>query len=865
MLRELLAHQLKIAQKRYFQGSEATWTDLTERVFNTVMVQELDELKAIKSTVGEAGHVAIERDVMRGEELANILGTARMLLDERKFLFNTPTWINAGMPGARTLSACFVGELHDDMLGKGGILDASYWFGAVQKFGGGTGIDLSEIRPKGEPIKSTHGKACGPLMVLKYLASTSQMITQGGARDGANMAVMSVYHKDITEFVGCKQKEAKYLLELPLQVAQQHVDAGLWKMEEGQDYIEYCRKTGVYQLFNVSVAVDAKFMRAIGDYMREDIEDPFDSKWQGSSWREMLPCGLAIYELWELIVDMAWSSGDPGLLFMERAQEFARFHSIYIPHATNPCGEQFLPEHGSCNLGSIDLAKYVDDNWGSEGWYERVSWTTLAHDIKICVRMLDNVVEINKHPVKEIEERNNQERRIGLGVMGWADVLFKLRIPYDSDLALEVAEVFAKFFKEHAHQASVDLAGERGAFPLFAEVNDATRERPLDLTKIDLDDVAEPVMPKRPRRNATVTTVAPTGTISLMAGCSSGIEPHFMLGYEHQGLKEHGGLGYIWASDTLRLLYLSNEGVTKGEWGCPEEFETHIREWAGWAPANEIPIGYHIKHQAVWQKYVDNSISKTLNLPNNASRDAVAGTYLMSYEAGTKGSTVYRDGCKPFQVLNAPKPKEKEMSKPEPFDELQDQAETWVRDNPSPVNMPSLRTELVQPGERTRRKRDEIAHGVTIKIKTSDGSLYVTINRGVRDEPFEVFATVGKAGAKAAAYTEAIGRLISMALQYNIPLDAIKKELRGIAGGEPYGMGPRRVLSVPDGIAIAIEKFLDYENATDTVEELIEQSPVVHVTQGSLVDACPDCGASLFREEGCSGGKCIACGFAKCQ
>lgn len=846
---KLLPHQQKIGDKRYFQLEEKTWPDLIERVWPAVMKPDFDLLEEKSSVADEA-----EQERLR-TTLGKMLIDCKDLLLERKFLFNTPTWINAGLPGARTLSACFVGELKDSMLGPGGILDCSTWFGTVQKFGGGTGIDLTPLRPKGTPINSTHGKACGPLMVLKYLAATSQMITQGGARDGANMAVMSVYHEDIVEFIKCKAIESKYLLELPLEVAQQKVDAGEWTFEAGQTYIEYCKKMGVFQLFNVSVAIDDEFMSFVQDYVAYGL-DP-EGAWETDpSWEKKLPCGKSIAEIWDMIVEQAHASGDPGLLFIERAQRLAIFHSPYIPSATNPCGEQWLPDDGSCNLGSIDLAKFVVNQptiLDPPAYLMSIDWIALEECIKLSVRMLDNVVSVNKHPVDKIGKVNEEERRIGLGIMGWADLLFKLKIPYNSDEALKLAETVASFFQKTAHQASVNLAVERGPFPLWDQVEKFCQQ-------------SDSPMPSEPRRNATVTTVAPTGTISLMAGCSSGIEPHFMLGYEHSGLAEHGGLGYIWASDTLREEYenflqrddivLSNE---------PDHlklvmFEEHIRYTHGWKPANEISIEYHVYHQAIWQKHIDNSISKTLNLANNATVFQVAQTYLLSYSQGCKGSTVYRDGCKPFQPLNASKVPTEEI-----VDSSLDSSPTQADIEREMKSIDMTYLETVTPGERIKKKRDKIAHGVTIKEKTGDGSLYVTINRGFRDEPFELFATVGKAGGKAAAYTEAIGRLISMALQYNIPIEEIKKELRGISAGDPVGFGPERILSVPDGIGKAIEEFLDYEQGEAEDIEVIESAPIASTVQYGLVDACPECGAQLFRQAGCSGGTCLACGYAKCQ
>lgn len=843
-MNDLQPHQEKIAKKKYFRPGENTWVDLVERVYQAVMKPDIDQFNTLQQDSFEK--------ILKGNELRAI----KQILLNREFLFNTPTWINAGLEGKRTLSACFVGELHDTMLGPGGILDCSRWFGAVQKYGGGTGIDLSEIRPKGSIVQSTHGSACGPVMVLKYLATTSQMITQGGARDGANMAVMSVYHPDLIEFIECKSKESKYLLELPRELAQQKIDNKEWTLQEAEEYIEYCRRAGVFQLFNVSVAVDRAFMQAVEAY---ETHQP-DGAIVGLSeldptapWNEGLPCKKTILQVWNLIIDQAWRSGDPGLLFIDRAQEFAKLHSPYIPHSTNPCGEQWLPEHGSCNLGSIDLAKFVI--YGS-GYEPTIDWNGLGACIKHSVKLLDNVVSVNQHAVPQIEKVNLEERRIGLGIMGWADMLFKMRIPYDSEQALQLLENVAKVFKTISHNASVELAEKSGEFPLYSQVKDIVAQ-PDEYAIFDA-----PIMPDKPRRNATVTTVAPTGTISLMAGCSSGIEPHFLLKYEHAGLREQGGLGLIWASDTLKEAFEINFGAGAGRWADPDQFEKIIREDRGWKPANEIGIEWHIKHQALWQKYIDNSISKTLNIPNSATRADIRKTYLLSWKSGCKGSTVYRDGCKPFQVLNAPKAQDKTIVDQKPAQSVPGAIQIkddWL-DNKS-------NTQVIA-GIPLKRKRNELVPGVTVKIKTSDGSLYVTINRGIRDEPFEVFATVGKAGGKAHAYTEAIGRLISLALQYNIPCEDVIKELRGISSGDPVGFGEARVLSVPDGIGQALQKFLDYENFGEPESVMLERD-MLQITSDlipsqRLVDACPECGADLFKEEGCSGGKCIVCGYSKC-
>ena len=776
-------HQLKIAKTRFFAPGETTWSEVAKRVANHVSGNNKNKYERYYN-----------------------------LINECLFLPNSPTLINAGLEGQRTLSACFVRDIDDTMPD---ILAASTWMGMVQKFGGGTGFDLSQIRSRGTNIQSTHGKACGPIAVLKYLAATSQMITQGGVRDGANMAVMSVYHPDILSFITMKSKESKYMLEIPMKFAQQMLDTKEWNDTEAQEYIEYCRLNGLFQLFNASVAVDTPFMEVAAAYENG-----------GDINAGLLPCGKSIPQVWRLITEQAWTSGDPGILFIDQAREHAKFHSPLPINACNPCGEQYLPSNGSCNLGSIDLSKFVLTQTDYNIVFNYEKFKKAIHD---SVEFLDDVVSVNRHPIKEIEEVNTAERRIGLGVMGWSDLLLKVQIPYDSDEALDLCSKIGNFFNTEAHRKSEILALELNEFPLFSQI--------------------EGYESMTPRRNATVTTIAPTGTISLMAGCSSGIEPHFSVGYEHKGLREQGGLGYIFASSTIEDMFNEGHGSTTGEWGSIEEFEEVLRKEYKWKPANEISVEWHIHHQARWQSNIDNSISKTLNLPNSATVQDIAKSYLMAWQSGCKGSTVYRDGCKPFQVLNT-KAKTNESTS----------------NNGDRVDIRPRNEDRIHTGRRIQRKRPDIVHGVTIKVKTNDGSLYVTINRGIRDEPFELFATVGKAGGKAHAYTEGIGRLISLLLQYNVPEREIISNLRGISAGDPVGFGNGRVLSVPDGIGKALEIFLESESTEETLVKDVEEerNRYENAPIELLVDACPECGGNLIKEDGCSGGKCFACGYSRC-
>jgi ribonucleoside-diphosphate reductase alpha chain len=772
------------------------------------------------------------------------------LLVDGLFSPNTPTWINAGRDIKGSLSACFVYNIEDTMVS---ILDSSRWMGMVQKFGGGTGFDLSQLRARGVKIKSTHGKACGPIAVLKYLAATSQMVTQGGVRDGANMAVLSVYHPDVIDFIKLKGRESKFMLEIPREYAQSKIDKGEWTIAEGEDYIEYCRLNGLYQLFNVSIAVDRQFMDsvmscanllALGKKL-----DPFQD------WK--LPCGKTVMETWEIIVQQAWASGDPGILFMDRAKEMGLAHSPLEIRATNPCGEQFLPHNGSCNLGSINLAKFVLSNTSSGE--VGIDWDDFKRVIHLSVRFLDNVVEINHHADPGIDEVNRNERRIGLGIMGWADMLFALRIPYASEEAIDVLHKVGEFFRQEAHHASVDLAVEKGAFPLWEQSRKANAD-------------SGNMMPVRSRRNATVTTIAPTGTISIAAGCSSGIEPHFLMAYEHKGLKESGGLGLIWASDTLKEFCDKPGDFSGGSW--LDFYEESIRGM-GWEPANEIPIEWHIQHQSIWQEYIDNSISKTLNLPNSATKEQISKAYLLAYTSGCKGSTVYRDGCKPFQPLNAPQDSKKLRSESMLKDLGQSLGEAAVKHGAiltGPVEVEV--THVLSHVPPTKAKRPRWVTSETAKIETAEGDLYITITKDDRGMPFEIFAGLGKSGTSTSAGVEALCRTISLGLRYGIQPVEYVRQLRGIKSIQ-HGMGPSAIFSIPDAIGQMLEEYMvrtfgeewaaeDGWTSQAREAEPAHAVPAEPLPKTQISEACPKCGAQLYMVEGCHGGTCFACGYSKC-
>lgn len=789
----------KILQLRYYDktSGESSWEAICNRV-----------AKYIASAESE-----------HQEEWANRFFD---LIYDRYFSPNTPTWINAGVDGKGSLSACFVLPLEDNMES---ILECSRLFGMVQKHGGGTGVSLSKLRAKGAPIKTTHGKACGPIAVLRYLAATSQMITQGGARQGANMAVLDVYHPDIMEFINIKSQENKYLLQEAKQHAENMVQQGKWDTEEAQEYIEYCRNTGVFQLFNVSVAVDDEFMEGVKQYYlikRDNIENNFE-------WNKVLPCGENISTVWDAIVNMAWSSGDPGILFIDRARAINKYHTIYELNATNPCGEQYLPDYSSCNLGSIDLGKFVEDG--------EINYARLHDVIYESVRFLDNVVEINKHADPEIDRVNREERRIGLGIMGWADMLLKLKIPYDSQEAIDILNAVGMYFRDMAHEASVQLAKEKGPFKFWKQVQ-----------------VDEEIIPKF-RRNATVTTIAPTGTISLLAGCSGGIEPHFSAGYEHQGMREHGGLGYIFASEVIMGIaqadpYLMSLLEAGEYYEFTQKIEERLRTEFNWKPANEIDVNWHIKHQGSWQQYIDNSISKTINLKNSATERDVESAYIQAWELGCKGCTIYRDGCKPEQVLNIVK-------------------ETVTTSEPEIVPIPEDNSDGVVRIVK-RKPRPRIVPGQTYRVETAEGDVYITINYDEREMPYELFIRAGQVGTNTTGYLDAIAKLISEMLRSGIHPYRIVKQLRGIKTN-PYGLGLARILSTPDAIGKTIEEYMTNTFSEEWAIEFGWNGTVIngHGSYDSKAELfqdtklCPNCGNEIVVVGGCD--TCYTCGYSKCQ
>ena len=666
-----------------------------------------------------------------------------------EFLPNSPTLMNAGT-GAGTLSACFVLPLTDSMEG---IMKAAHDAAMVQKFGGGTGFSLSEIRPTGTPIATTHGKACGPIAVLNHLSSVSTLVTQGGKRDGANMAVMDVHHPNILDFIECKTIE------------------------------------GQIHNFNISVGASDEFMEAVKngtDYALYVKSNPADEK------SERVEAGrLDARKVFEKIVHGAWLNGEPGMIFLDEVNRNSPVKHVGMITATNPCGEQPLLPNESCNLGSIDVAKFIKD---SDGTVE-IDWKKLSKTIRLTTRFLDNVIDANKYAIPEIEEMNLGTRKLGLGVMGFADLLVKLGVAYDSDEGVEIGRKIMAFFKEESDNESRDLAIERGPFPKW--------------TGSEMEKRGE-----EPLRNACRLTVAPTGTISMIAGASSGIEPIFSLAYRKHNILEGETLFYvdknfenicryenIYSEDLME--YLSDGGSLLDRDDVPESVKNLFHTAADISPTS------HVLMQSAFQESTDAGISKTINFPNEATIEDVENAYMLAWETKCKGITVYRSGSRQVEVLTSGH----DTSNDKTRDDLNGESSNDELDNILPQKSVN--------GYITPMDRPQELYGITSRVKTGRGNLYVTINMA-GEKPFEIFTTHGKAGGNDAAMAEAVSRVSSLCLRSGLDPKEIIEQLRGITDIPAWDEG-NLVRSVPDALAMVLDKVVT-NKSSNVISEATQKS-----------------------------------------
>ncbi|PYM83520.1 MAG: adenosylcobalamin-dependent ribonucleoside-diphosphate reductase [Candidatus Rokuibacteriota bacterium] len=657
------------------------------------------------------------------------------------FIPNSPTLMNAGKGNGLQYSACYVLPVGDSMEE---IFDSVKAAAIIHKSGGGTGFAFSRLRPKDDIVSSTGGRASGPVSFLRVFNGATEAVKQGGTRRGANMGILKVDHPDILEFIDCK------------------LDGGITN-------------------FNISVAATDTFMEALARGEEYDLINPHTKKVVGR---------LSAKEVFDRMVSAAWRTGDPGMVFIDRinASPANPTPDLGQVEATNPCGEQPLLPNEACNLGSLNVSKFARP--GDDG-EQSIDWDEMERVVRLAVRFLDDVIEMNPYPLPVIDETVKSNRRIGLGIMGWADLLFIMGIPYDGPEAIELAERLMSFVKDKAHDQCAKLAEERGPFPNWS--------------KSIYKDV-------RPMRNSTVTTIAPTGTISMIAGCSSGIEPIFALAFQHRVKQPDGERVLTFVNETFEAIAkergfysdalkeeIAKRGSLHGIPGLPENAANVFKT------SHDIPFEWHVRHQAAFQRYTDNGVSKTINLPND---------------------------CKGEQVLNVGLGKK----------------------DKSPAQLPTAGQQVIRP-------RPHSLAGKTYRKETPIGTAFITVNETEDGEPFEVFVQVGKGGSDTMAVAEALGRLISLTLRLPSPLtpqrrlEEVISQLSRIGGAQPMGFGAGKVLSLPDALGRTLAEHIGQIKAPGSPSDTNERR--------RIGDLCKECGQATFvYEEGCK--KCLSCGFNEC-
>lgn len=671
------------------------------------------------------------------------------MMTQLEFLPNSPTLMNAGRELGQ-LSACFVLPVGDSMEE---IFDAVKFTALIHKSGGGTGFSFSRLRPANDVVLTTTGISSGPISFMRVFDVATETIKQGGTRRGANMGILRVDHPDIMDFIMCKADKKQL------------------------------------NNFNISVGLTEAFMKAVEKDENYDLINPRDRQVSGT---------LNARKVFNRIVAQAWENGEPGIVFLDRLNRDNPTPHVGEIESTNPCGEQPLLPYESCNLGSINLGKMVQNG--------KVNWKRLGKVVNLAVHFLDNVVEANNYPLPKIAEMTMGNRKIGLGVMGWADMLIALGIPYNTEEAVELAHKTMGFINEQGHAASQALAKSRGAFPNFK--------------KSLYDKKGEP-----PMRNATVTTIAPTGTISIIANASSGVEPLFAVSYVRQVMdndilvevhpyfealaKEKG----FYSPELMQRI--AEHGTLHGLTEIPEDIRNLF------VTAHDITPEVHIRMQAAFQKYTDNAVSKTVNFANGATVQDVARVYELAYKLDCKGVTIYRDGSRDQQVLSVGKKQE-------------------AAGDTGPDKDKAA----------TKRERPKILKGWTYQMQTGCGPLYVTVNED-NTGLFELFTTMGKAGGCAASQSEAIGRMVSLAWRSGLQARQVIKQLQGISCHSPSGFGENKILSCADAVAKAIQAHIEANGGK-----------VQHEKRVFRKGACPDCGGIVEHEGGCA--VCRLCGYSEC-
>ncbi len=725
---------------------------------NGVSERPEDMIRRVADTIAAA-------DAAYGGDVGKTAGAFFDMMDSLKFLPNSPTLMNAGRELGQ-LSACFVLPIEDTMEG---IFDTLKNAAMIHKSGGGTGFSFSRIRPAGASVNSTGGVASGPISFMKVFNASTEAVKQGGTRRGANMGILRIDHPDIMEFIKCKND--------------------LTQMTN----------------FNISVGLTEKFMQAVLADKKFDLIDPHTKKKTGS---------LRAKEVYDTIVEMAWTSGEPGIVFLDRINKENPVPAAGEIESTNPCGEQPLLPFESCNLGSLNLNVFVKNG--------AIDYESLGETVELAVHFLDNVIDVNRYPLQKIEETTKSMRKIGLGVMGFSDMLYRLGIPYNSEQAVKTAQDIMAFIQLRAREASQALALVRGSFPMFAQ--SVYKQQGI-----------------KAMRNATVTTIAPTGTISIIAGTSSGIEPVFAISYirnvmdndklveVHPYFEQFARENGFYSKELMQTI--ANRGTLHGIAEIPESVQKVF------VTAHDISPEYHIRMQSAFQDSTDNAVSKTVNFAQSATKEDVRAAYDLAYQLGLKGVTIYRDGSRQGQVLSVG-----EKQQDEPIEEEVDE------------------NAVLAP-----RERPEITKGITQKIKIGCGNLYVTVNYD-NEGICEVFTNVGRAGG-CPSQSEATSRLVSMALRSGVDVDSIIEQLRGIRCHSTLRQKGLKVLSCPDAIGRVLERVVELRDIeAQAAQPKLVSAGHAHESatqpKSSSAGKCPECASQMEHEGGCV--VCRSCGYSKC-
>jgi len=792
---KLSENAIKVLEKRYLSKDEHG--NLLEDVEGMFRRVAKAITSADEKYTDKAGLVEIEEQFYE-------------MMTSLEFLPNSPTLMNAGRPLGQ-LSACFVLPVEDTMEG---IFETIKNAALIHKSGGGTGFSFSRLRPKGSAVNSTGGVASGPISFMKVFNAATEAVKQGGTRRGANMGILRVDHPDILEFISCKKDNSEITN------------------------------------FNISVGITEDFMKAVEYNLEYELIDPKTKKPVGK---------LNAKQVFDIIVEMAWKNGEPGIIFLDRLNRDNVTPELGEIESTNPCGEQPLLPYEACNLGSVNLYSMLDAEKNS------LDFDKLGLTVKKAVHFLDNVIEVNKYPLKEIDEMTRGTRKIGLGVMGWADILCALGIPYDSQRAIELAGTVMEFIQKNAQKASEELARQKGTFPYYEQSIYAKKGIRI--------------------RNATATTIAPTGTLSLIAGVSSGIEPVFAISYIRNVMDNNEliEVNPVFKKAALEGNFYSDELMKKiaksGTLKHIEEIPEEVRKV--FVTAHDVRPEWHVKMQAAFQKYTDNAVSKTVNLSHEATTDDVREVFTFAYRAQCKGVTIYRDGSRDMQVLNIGKV----QGKQETPGQALPAGENEYCDSCNDI---SKRIAGIEP-----RPRPDITTGFTEKVKIGCGNLYITVNYD-ENGICEVFTNTGRAGG-CPSQSEATSRLVSVALRSGMDVKSIVEQLKGIRCPSTIRQKGLKVLSCPDAIGRLIEKVARIQSskeedagsdfstreysivqrpnasggetacASDCYECTLKEvcsNPESGIDERTLGGECPECGKTVEHEGGCV--ICRNCGYSKC-